>query len=96
MIAIGSTETSIMIPITSDQFNEGNETFNLTLSNLTNSVFTGGVTSLVQEITIVDDEMPTLSFIGEPFSVVENLGQIEVTVALSVHKFKCIIYLRTH
>ena len=55
-IAIGSTSTTITIPITDDEEVEENETFNLTISNLVNAIFASGGTSLVQEITIVDDD----------------------------------------
>ena len=41
-ISIGMTETSIMIPILTDTLNEENETFNLTLDNLSGAVFANG------------------------------------------------------
>ena len=82
-IEVGSTTTTITIPISPDTLNEGNETFNLTLSNLSGAVFEPRGTTLVQEIIIVDNEMPTLLFKGEPFSIAENGTEIEVTVALT-------------
>ena len=48
-----------------------------------NAVFDGGGTTLVQEITIIDNEMPTLSFKGEPFSVAETGTEIEIPVELT-------------
>ena len=83
MIAIGMTETSVVIPIMTDTINEENETFNLTLANLSGAVFANSETTFVQEITIIDDEMPTLAFIGEPFSQIETGTEVEITVELS-------------
>ena len=83
MIPVGSTKASIMIPITSDNLNEGNETFTLTLSTLSGAVFEPRGTTLVQEITIVDNEEPTLKFTSANFSVAENLAEIDVTVTLT-------------
>ena len=83
MIEIGARSTIITVPISSDTLNEGNETFNLTLENLSGAVFAIDNTILVQAITIIDDEMPTLSFIGEPFNQAESGTDVEITVELS-------------
>ena len=83
IIAIGTTNTSIHIPILTDTLNEGNETFKLTLSNLSGAVFAGSETKLEQVITIVDDEMPTLAFSSESYSVLESDSSIEISVNLS-------------
>ena len=83
IIAIGAIGTSIHIPILPDNVNEGNETFTLKLSNLSGAVFEGSGTKLEQEITIIDDEMPTLAFTNESFSVLESESNIEVAVELS-------------
>ena len=82
-IAVGESKTTITIPIKTDSLNEGNETFNLTLSNLMNAVFTGGKTTLEQQITIVDNEMPTLQFTNQSYSVNETETEIEVSVELT-------------
>ena len=84
MIPIGSTETTITIPITSDMLNEGNETFNLTLSNLMHAVLADDdVTELEQEITIIDDEEPTLKFTKESYSIAEEGTSIDIGVELT-------------
>ena len=57
-IAIGNTTDSIMIPIKSDTLNEGNETFNVTISNLVGAILANNASTLVQEITIIDNEIP--------------------------------------
>ena len=61
MIAIGGTPPTISIPITSDAIPEGNETFTLTISNLMGAVFAGGGSTLTQIITILDNDVPTLT-----------------------------------
>ena len=74
-IAIGGSTGSFSIPITDDSALEGNETFNLELSNLVNaSIFTGSSITHTQEVIIVDNELPTLSIANTPLSVVENVG----------------------
>ena len=60
-IAIGGDEATISIPILSDNIFEGNETFTLTLSGLTNALLSDGGSTLTQEITIIDDDVPTLT-----------------------------------
>ena len=60
-IAIGNDEATILIPILSDTAEEGNETFTLTLSNILGATFVGGGTTLTQEITIIDDDVPELT-----------------------------------
>ena len=49
MIPIGSTETTITIPVTSDILNEGNEAFNLTLSNIDNAVLADDAQNLYKK-----------------------------------------------
>ena len=54
--------TTISIPITDDEVEEENETFNLTLSNLVGAVFADSGSELIQEITIIDnDETPQVT-----------------------------------
>ena len=83
-IPLNTTETTITIPILSDTANEGNETFNLTLSNLTGAVFAEG-TSLTQAITIVDDELPVVKFTNLTASIAEDVtdGMVDLDVSLS-------------
>ena len=83
-IPLGSTETTISIPILSDTLNEGNESFDLTLSNLTGAIFAEG-TSLTQAITIVDDEVPILKFTNPTIAVAENVtgGMANLEISLS-------------
>ena len=76
------TEDSLTITINNDNENEGNETLYVRLKSLTGAVFASG-DMLDTSVTITDDEIPTLTFTGEPFSVAENLGEIEVMVALT-------------
>ena len=49
-----ATTWSLYVPITSDSLIEGNETFNVTLSNPTNGATLGALTAAV--VTIVDDD----------------------------------------
>ena len=79
-----TSENSFSIPIINDSNYEGNETFTLTLSNLTGANFNTG-TIISQTITIIDDEGPTISFANTPIEVMENVtgGKLEVVVNLS-------------
>ena len=61
VIAVTEDEETISIPILSDNTVEGNETFTLTLSSLTGAVFSGGGPTLTQVITIIDNDVPTLT-----------------------------------
>ena len=83
-IPLGSTEVTITIPILSDSNNEGNETFDITLSNLTAAVLSSG-TTLSQTITIVDDEDPTIKFMNSGVSVTEDIsgGMANIEVNLT-------------
>ena len=83
-ISGGDTTKSISIPIIDDTLAEDDETFILTLSNLTGAVFaSGGI--LTETITILDDEAITLTLSTTDFSVAENIGGdgFEVEVELS-------------
>ena len=86
-IPIGSNTGSITIPVVNDNKNEGKETFNLTVSILgDNAVFTNGGTTLEQEITIVDDEDPTLTLISaDNIEIFEDVAEEEDTIELVVN-----------
>ena len=84
-IPLGSTEVAIPIPILADTNNEGNETFNLTISNLVGAEFASG-TSLTQTITIVDDESSNSGvFTNDTASVAEDVssGMIDLEISLT-------------
>ena len=83
-IVIGSTTDSIMIPIKSDTLNEGNETFNFSISNLVGAIFENNASTLVQEITIIDDEIPTVRFMQNNFRVVENVDSEKVDIIVNL------------
>ena len=89
-IAVGDQTDTITIPITPDDRNEGNETFDLAISITTppgtvSAVFADGTTSHSQTITIVDDEDPEIEFDPAAVEVNENVssGFVEVTANLS-------------
>ena len=82
------TIATIPIVILSDgqtQNNEGNETFDLTISNLTGAIFTGEVESLTRTITILDNTMPSVSFLTRRVTVSENIsgGMVNIEIALN-------------
>ena len=83
-IAIGNTTDSIMIPIKSDTLNEGNETFNFTISNLVGAILENNASTLVQEITIIDNEIPTVRFMQNNFRVVENVDSEKVDIIVNL------------
>ena len=86
IIRVGESSGSISIPIIDDDLNEGNETFTLVLSNLVGGgSFVGGSISLSQTITILDNELPTLSITNTEFNVMENVasGKLVLEVMLS-------------
>ena len=60
-IAAGSLEGTITAPILDDTLDEADETFTLTLGNAANASISEGVATG----TIVDDDEPTLSEVGE-------------------------------
>lgn len=79
-ITSGTTSTTITVVTAQDSIYEGDETFTVSLSNLTNA--TAGTTSAT--ITITDDEtQPTLSWTTSSSSVLENVGTVTLTAQLS-------------
>ena len=75
---------TILVPIIQDTSPEGNETFEIILTNLVGAVFASGESNLAQTITIIDDDT-LLSFVTTDFSVAENIngGKFNVQVQLS-------------
>ena len=78
-----ATTGTIEIPITSDTNYEGNETFTVTLSGITGGVFSGDRTSIVFQVTIVDDEGPTVTIDTSTLNVSERRGTTGIEVGLS-------------
>jgi len=76
----GTTEQSFSVTITEDAVDEPNETFTLTLSNLVNAS-TGGIVS--HELTITDDDPPTISFEAAASTYDEDDGDRTVRIVLS-------------
>jgi hypothetical protein len=78
-IPTGQTCTTVNIPIVNDNVYEGNETFNVTLSNPSSNAV---LTQANAQVTIVDNEpIPTLSI--NDITVNENNGTATLTVTLS-------------
>ena len=82
-INIGDDSNSITIPILNDDKFEGNETFILKLSDLVGANFVNSVTEHIQEITIIDSEIPTLSFAESSITVAEE--DIDKNIQLSLN-----------
>ena len=79
-----STTGNIPIAIINDETSEENETFTLTLSAVTGAVFSGGQSSIVVQVTIIDDEtIPTLSIDTSTINVAETAGYAEIGLTLS-------------
>ena len=84
-IPVGQVNKKFSIPIINDQENEGEQSFTLTLSELTGAVFKGGIDSVVNTVIIEDDEKPVLSLTTTSFTLPEDdvSGQINFDVKLS-------------
>ena len=76
---------SFAIPILNDVENEGNETFNLRIHDLQQATFADGTTEHSLELTIIDNEKPTLSFMQDTKTVEEEDSEpnVELTLNLS-------------
>ena len=82
-ILASSTTGLISIPIINDSETEVDETFTLTLSQVTGAQFLGGQNIEVQ-VTIVDDEgLPTLSIDSTAVSANEQNGYAEIGLSLT-------------
>ena len=80
---IGQEYADITIPIFQDETVEGDETFTLTLSNPSNAEFPDSASELMLSVTLVDDEMPTLSVVDSTLKVNRSVGIATVEVQLS-------------
>ena len=83
IFAPGETSKEITISINQDSVAEVDETFNLALSQANNVSFADSATSISATITIVDDDLPTLSFVTTNFNVSEDIGDFNIEVELS-------------
>ena len=90
-ISSGNPEATISIPISNDSESEGDETFELTLTNLTGASFASSNT-LTQTITIVDDELQILRFTESTATVSEGDGTIDLEVEVNGTSDKFIQY----
>ena len=81
VIATSAVTSSITVPIINDAKNEGNETFNVIISNLNGANFADGGTELNLNVTIIDNEKPILSFAQNSYSVDEE--DIDTNVVLT-------------
>ena len=73
---------TVSVAITNDDTEEGNETFILSFGSLPTGVTAGTPNSVT--VTVVDDDVPTVSFTGaDTVSVSEAAGTVSLTVALS-------------
>ena len=73
----GQTSRSVSVEIIDDADVELNETFFLSLANPTNGLAGGPAT-----FTIVDDDLPSVSFATNRFSVLENVAGGEAIIAV--------------
>ena len=73
-ISEGETSGSFSVQIVDDSSNEGDETFALTLSNLSSAVFESRLPTFSTDVKIIDDELPTLSIATTNFEVFEDVG----------------------
>ena len=73
---------SFAIPILNDVKNEGNETFNVRIHDLQQATFADGTTEQTLELTIIDNEKPTLSFMQDTKTVEEEDSNTNVELTL--------------
>ena len=75
---------SFAVPILNDVENEGNETFNLRIHDLQQATFADGTTEHSLELTIIDNEKPTLSFMQDTKTVEEEDSNTNVELTLNL------------
>ena len=76
----GRQSTWVEIPVYGDTLIEGNEAFQIVLTNVSNAVFAGGAEALVASATIIDDDGATPS---GPFGIGNVATQIQGPVSES-------------
>ena len=76
-----SDPQNIEVPILQDTEVEGDQTFTLTLSNVTGGIL-GGIPQ--QTVTIIDDDASYLQFSAPTYEVNENGGNAQITVTRAV------------
>ena len=79
-----STFGLIQIPIINDTDEEENETFTLTLTEISGAVFADDQSSIVLQVTIIDDEgLPILSIDSTEITVNEQSGYTEIGLSFT-------------
>ena len=77
-----ATSGLIQIPINNDTDEEEDETFTLTLTEISGAVFANDQSSIVLQVTIIDDEgLPILSIDSNQIAVNEQNGYAEVDLS---------------
>ena len=83
-ISEGELTGSIQIPILTDEINEGNETFTVTLTGVNGAVFSNGQSNIPVQVTIIDDEgLPTITLGSSSRNFNEESAIAEVVFNLS-------------
>ena len=77
IFAPGETSKEIILTINQDTISEGYENFSLALSQASNVTFPDSANSLTTNVTIVDDDAPTLSIITTDFNASEGVGNLK-------------------
>ena len=80
---IDEKRSRINIQIISDELNEGDEKFTIVLGNVRGGSFAGDSDTITIEVTIIDDEEPTLSLANSTFRFSENGSDIVINLNLS-------------
>ena len=75
---------SFVIPILNDVKNEGNETFNVRIHDLQLAKFADGTTEQTFELTIIDNEKPTLTFMQKTKTIEEEDTDTNVELTLNL------------
>ena len=91
-LSAGSTSGSFSIEIINDEVSEGEETFNINFSDITNAAFSGGNTTHTEPIRINENDLPTLTITNEDYSIAEDGGSLVVNLALSHASYRDVTY----